>query len=371
MKRITLEVLTKIHDYGYEAYAVGGYVRDMLLGIKSNDIDLTTNATPMELKNIFPNIKISKENYGSTTLIYKKVRFEITTYRKEANYVDNRHPEKIEYVNDLKTDLLRRDFTINTICMDKDGKIIDLLNGIKDLENKVIKTVADSNKSFQDDALRILRAIRFSTILDFKLSNKVIDGIKNNKHLLNNLSSTRKKYELDHIFTSKRVNAGIEMIKKFDLLDILHLNNIDRVKDYSDLIGIWAMINSTYYNFTNSEKDLIKNINLVYELDNFNQHVLYKYGLYVNVLAGLNKGLDKKKITEIYHNLPIQKRDDIKISPLKICEILNRKPDYFINEIYLDLEKEIIENNLLNDEEAIINYIVNKYNKLVVSLDKW
>lgn len=365
MKKITLEVLNKIHEYGYEAYAVGGYVRDMLLNIKSNDIDLTTNATPMELKNIFKDIKIRKENYGSVTLIYKKVRFEITTYRKEANYVDNRHPESIEYVNDLKTDLLRRDFTINTICMDKDGNIIDLLNGINDLEKKVIKTVSDSNKSFCDDSLRILRAIRFATTLGFSLSNKVIDAINKNKHLLNNLSNDRKKYELDHIFVSKRAKDGINLLKVFDLLKILEIENIDRVKDYSDLIGIWAMINSNAYNFTNSEKELIKNINIVYELDNLDKHVLYKYGLYVNVLAGLNKGLSKKKITELYQSLPIQTRDEIDINALKICEVLNRKPDYLINEIYIDLEKEIINNNLLNKEDDIINYIVNKYKELV------
>ena len=366
MKKITLEVLRKIHEYGYEAYAVGGFVRDMLLNIKSNDIDLTTNATPMELKNIFVDIKIRKENYGSVTLIYKNVRFEITTYRKEANYVDNRHPEKIEYVNDLKTDLLRRDFTINTICMDKDGNIIDLLNGINDLEKKVIKTVNDANKSFQDDSLRILRAIRFATILDFELSNKVILAIENNKHLLKKLSYERKKYELDHIFTSKNVKKGVFLLEKFDLLKILEIENISRVKDYSDLIGIWAMINSNEYNFTNSEKELIKNINIVYELDNLSKQVLYKYGLYVNVLAGLNKGLSKKKIIEIYQNLPIQRRDDIKINALKICEILNRKPDYLINEIYNELEDKIINGNLLNEEECIINYIVNKYKDLVV-----
>ncbi len=370
MKKITLEILNKIYEYGYEAYAVGGYVRDMLLNINSNDIDLTTNATPMELKNIFPDIKITKKNYGSVSLIYKNVRFEITTYRKEANYYDNRHPDKIEYVNDLKTDLLRRDFTINTICMDKDGKIIDLLNGVNDLENGIIKTVMDSDKSFNDDILRILRAIRFATTLSFTLSSGIKKAIEKNKHLLKNLSYERKKYELDHIFASTNAKKGIKLLKEFDLLEILEINNIDRVKDYSDLIGIWAMINTDAYNFTNSEKDLIKKINLVYNLDNLDRHVLYKYGLYVNVLAGLNKGLSKKKISEIYQSLPIQTRDEIDIDALKICEILNRKPDYFINEIYLDLEYQIIEGNLLNKEDDIANYIVNKYKKLVASRNK-
>ena len=130
MKELAIEVLNLIYDYGYEAYIVGGFVRDMLLGIESNDVDITTNATPMELKNIFPDIDIDKGTYGSVTVYYKNNRFEITTYRLDLEYVDNRHPSKITYVNDLKTDLLRRDFTINTICINKEGEIVDLLNGI-------------------------------------------------------------------------------------------------------------------------------------------------------------------------------------------------------------------------------------------------
>lgn len=369
MKDITLEVLNKIYEYGYEAYAVGGYVRDWLLNIKSNDIDLTTSATPMELKNIFENIKINKEIYGSVTLLYKNLRFEITTYRKEDNYTDNRHPDKIEYVSDLKTDLLRRDFTINTICMDKDGNIVDLLGGTKDLKNKVIKTIKDSDKSFTDDALRMLRAIRFAITLDFRLSDKVVESIIKNKELLYSLSSERKKYELDHIFTSKRVKNGIDLLKKLDLLKVLKIENIERVKDYSDLIGIWAMINTESYNFNNSEKKLIKDINTVYELDNFDKYILYKYGLYVNVLAALNKGFSKKKITEIYQNLPIKTREDINIDALKICKILNRKPDCLITEIYNDLEIAIINGNLENKEDSIIEYVLRKYKRLVDSFN--
>lgn len=361
MKEVTLEVLRKIYEYGYEAYAVGGYVRDMLLNINSQDIDLTTNATPMELKNIFADLKVRKEKYGATTLIYKKVRFEITTYRKEGNYVDNRHPEQIQYVNDLKTDLLRRDFTINTICMDKDGNIVDLLNGCNDLEKKIIKTVNNSDLSFQDDSLRILRAIRFATVLDFQLSTKVVEAIKKNKYLLLNLSAERKKYELDHIFVSKNVLKGISYLKEFDLLSILNLENIDRVRDYSDLIGIWAMIDSDKYKFTNSEKQLINKVNEVYKLDNLNANVLYKYGLYVNVLAGLNKGLNKKQIVRAYDKLIIKNREEIKINALKICDILKRKPDRWLNEVYEDLEYQIIMGNLANENEIIIEYIRNKF----------
>ena len=361
MKEIGIEVLNIIYDYGYEGYIVGGFVRDYLLGIKSIDIDITTNATPMELKNIFPNIEISNRNYGSVTLNYKNCRFEITTYRKDMEYIDNRHPSSIVYVNDLKTDLLRRDFTINAICMDKDGNVIDLLDGKGDLENKIIKSINESNKSFQDDALRILRAIRFATILDFKISDEVKNAIIVNKHLLMNLSNERKKRELDLIFASSRAKQGIKLIKEYSLSEILELPNLDRVKDYSDIVGIWAMVNTTVYPFTNSEKELIEKINVVYNLDNLDNEVLYKYGLYVNVIAGINKGLLKKNILEKYENLPIKERSEIKITAKEICALLKKEPGAFISEIYLDLEKQILLGMLSNENLELIKYIINNY----------
>ena len=361
MKEIALEILNIIYDYGYEGYIVGGFVRDMLLGLETVDVDIATNATPMELKNIFPNIEVSNCNYGSVTLNYKNYRFEITTYRMDMEYLDNRHPSSVRYVNDLKTDLLRRDFTINTICLDKNGEIIDWLNGRNDLKKGLIQTVSDSNKSFSDDALRILRAIRFATILNFKLSSKICEAIEKNKHLLKNLSCERIKHELDRIFASQRAKEGIDLIKKFQLESILGLSNLERVKDYSDIVGIWAMINTKKYPFTNSEKELIEKINVVYKLNNFDNEVLYKYGLYVNVLAGVNKGKLKKDILKEYENLPIKERSDIKISAQEICEILNKKPGGFISEIYLDLEKQILLGNLNNENNEIRDYINNKY----------
>lgn len=363
MKEIGLEIINKIYEYGYVAYIVGGMVRDMLVNIESKDVDITTNATPMELKNIFPDALITSENYGSVTLFYKNERFDITTFRKDLDYIDNRHPSSVIYVNDLKTDLERRDFTVNAICLDKDGQIVDLVGGRDDIDKRIINTIIDADISFSRDALRILRAIRFSSLLDFTLSDDVIKAIEKNKHLLKNISYDRKKMELDKIFASNKAREGISLIKKYGLQEYLNLDNIDRVRDYSDMIGIWAMINPTEYNFTVSEKDLIKKVNLVYEMDNLNREVLYKYGLYVNVLAGVNKGIAKKEILKKYDELPIKTRDDIKITPNEICKLLNRKPSSFIGEIYQKLEKDILNKNLNNDVNEIKKEILKNENK--------
>jgi len=360
LKDIAIEILNKIYDYGYEAYIVGGFVRDYLSNITSNDIDITTNATPMELKNIFPNIDVDKGRYGSVTLKYRNNEFEITTYRKENEYLDNRHPSSITYVNDLKTDLLRRDFTINTICIDRNNNIIDLLGGIKDLEKKELNTINDASISFKDDSLRILRAIRFAAILDLHLSQEIVNAINEHKHLLKKLSYERKKRELNKIFASARACNGIKLLESFNLDKELELD-FSRVKDYSDVVGIWAMINPSKYPFTNSEKVLMKNINEVYDKDNLDRYVLYKYGLYVNLIAGINKGIEKKDILSVYNSLPISERNDIKITVKDICSILNREPDKLISSIYNDLEHQILDNKIDNEKDDLSNYIFNRY----------
>jgi len=367
LKEIAIEFLNIIEDNGYKAYIVGGYVRDYLLKKESKDIDITTNATPKQIKKIFSNIIVKKStlqnnDYGSVTINYKNILFEVTTFRKDLNYIDNRHPASIKYVDDLETDLRRRDFTINAICMDKNGQIIDLLNGVPDLKNKSIKTILDSKKSFKDDALRILRAIRFSCTLNFKLNDEIIEAIEINKKYLKNISYERKKIELDKIFASSHAREGIQLIQKLNLEKSLDLKNLNLIKDYTDIIGIWSIINSSEYKFTKHEKELIKKVNIVLELNNLDKLVLYKYGLYVNLLAGSNKGISKKKITKIYNRLPIKSRSDINITSLEICAVLKREPNSFLNEIYTNLEREIINNSLKNDKMKIINYLKTYFN---------
>ena len=125
MLEVALKLIEEITENGYQAYIVGGFVRDYILGIDSNDIDITTNATPKDIKEIFADSCLPSEDYGSVTVMKKGIRFEITTFRKEIGYIDNRRPASIKYIDNLYDDLLRRDFTINTLCMDANGEIID------------------------------------------------------------------------------------------------------------------------------------------------------------------------------------------------------------------------------------------------------
>ena len=206
MYNSAIKVLKMLEEHGFKAYIVGGFVRDLIINRKSSDIDICTNAKPKEIKEIFKNVILKKEQYGSVTLVINQVTFEITTFRK---------------------DLKRRDFTMNTICMDSNGNIIDMLNAKADLENKIIKTVGPARVKLSEDSLRILRAIRFSTILDFDLDKDLIKYIVKYKKLLRKLSYYRKKEELDKIFSSPNKKKGINLFIELDLfddLDILRLN---------------------------------------------------------------------------------------------------------------------------------------------------
>ena len=189
-----IEILKKINKLGYESYIIGGYTRDLLLGVKSNDIDITTSAKPDVIKEMFE-VVADNTKFGSLKIKYKSYIFEITTFRIELEY-SSRYP-KIKYTNSLKKDLIRRDFTINTICIDENEKIIDLLNGKEDLENKTIKSIGDVDIKLKEDPIRILRAIRLAGKLNFKLEDALKNSIIKNSYLLKNISKNIKQNEID------------------------------------------------------------------------------------------------------------------------------------------------------------------------------
>ncbi len=361
MLDIALKLLDEITSYGFQAYIVGGFVRDYILGIESNDIDINTNATPKEIKNIFDSC-LPNEDYGSVTVIKKGVRFEITTFRKEMSYLDNRRPSQIEYIDDLYQDLLRRDFTINTLCMNKDGEIIDFLGGRSEIDSRVVKTVGNAKTRFEEDSLRILRAVRFATILDFKLDKETRDAIIDTRELLKNLSYYRKKEELDKIFGSSNAAKGISLLLDLGLDKYLELDNLDKVTCTSSLIGVWSILNVVdKYPFNSNERELIKNINEAFLLNNLDPMALYKYGLYVNSVAGEIKGLDIKNITESYNNLIIQSRRDLDITSDDIMKGLNKGPGSYLKDIYSDIEREVLYRRVKNEKDAIMTYIIKNY----------
>ncbi len=194
------KILNFLTQNGYKAYVVGGFVRDYVLGKHGGDIDITTSALPMTIEKILTEkgIKVVETGikHGTVTAVINNEQYEITTFRKDGDYEDNRHPDSVLFVDDVKEDLKRRDFTVNAMAYNHNDGIVDLFGGIDDIDNKIIRAVGDPNKRFKEDALRIMRAIRFSSVLGFGIEENTKKAIFDNKELLKNVSVERIYTEL-------------------------------------------------------------------------------------------------------------------------------------------------------------------------------
>lgn len=355
-----IEVLKILEKNNYKAYIVGGFPRDLYLKRKSSDVDICTNARPKDLTNIFDDTKITNIEYGCVIVKHKGTLFALTTFRSDNKYKDNRKPESINYVDDLLEDLNRRDFIINTMCIDANENVIDLLDAKKDIDKKLIRTVGQSDKKIEEDSLRILRAIRFATTLNFKLDEELKEAMKKYKSNLKHLSYTRKKEELEKIFSSPNNKYGIKLLKELELEEPLELKLDINITQSS--LGIWAQIKNFNYPFTRQEKETITQINQTLNDNILDPNILYKKGLYISSLVGEIKNISKKDILEIYNKMQIHDRMEINIEPLEICDYLNIEPSSILNHILKDLEDNIINNKLKNEKEIIKNYL-NKYKK--------
>ena len=361
MEKVIYNVLKRLEDNNYEAYIVGGYVRDKLLGKKGFDIDITTKARPKEVLELFPEYDVKLHDYGNVSFETDNYKFDITTFRKDIKYQDNRKPERVEYIDSFEEDLSRRDFTINSICMNVNDKIIDLYNGRKDLRRKTIRSIGDPDFKMDEDALRMLRAIRFASLFKFNIEDSLKKAIVKNKELLKNISYERKREELNKIFCSKYKKYGVQLLKDLELLEGLELKDIQYVLSTNDLIGIWSMITDVDYAFTKNEKELIKKIKELMNEDINDPLVMYKYGSYcVSVVSDL-KGLNTKRVMAKYDKLPIKDRNEIAITVEEICSILDKEPDSFLKTIYDDVETLILKGIIKNDNTTLKEYIKQVY----------
>ncbi len=229
LKKEIVPIYKKVRDAGFEVYLVGGCVRDLIMGRPITDWDLTTNATPEQIQSLFPD-SFYENTFGTVgvELSDSKHYVEITTYRKDREYKDFRHPESVEWGTSLTDDLERRDFTVNAIAAaipdythPTHFDFVDPFEGRKDIEKKVIKAVGDPSKRFQEDALRLMRAIRFATQLHFTIDETTWDAIVNNAELIKHVSKERIRDELFKILSSHHPYIGIRLLDEAGILAII------------------------------------------------------------------------------------------------------------------------------------------------------
>lgn len=213
--------LNKLHSAGYEAFIVGGCVRDILRGETPSDYDITTSAEPEQTKAVFKGERIIETGlkHGTVTLLKEDTPLEITTYRIDGDYADNRRPNSVTFTKSLKEDLARRDFTVNAFAYSPQTGIVDAFGGEDDLKNGIIRSVGDADRRFNEDALRIMRALRFSSVLGFTIEAETKKSILKNKSLLKNISAERIATELIKLLCGK--NAKQIILEYFEVLEVI------------------------------------------------------------------------------------------------------------------------------------------------------
>ncbi len=216
-----LYAVDKLEAAGFECYFVGGCVRDALMGIAPHDFDLTTSALPDEMQRVFCTDRVIETGlkHGTLTVLSSGNPLEITTYRIDGEYDDNRHPREVSFTRNLRDDLARRDFTVNAMAMSRSGEIVDLFGGREDLKNGVIRSVGDARCRFEEDGLRIMRALRFSATLDFEIAHDTAAAIDSMCELLRGISVERINAELSKLLCG--VTADKICLRFADTLSII------------------------------------------------------------------------------------------------------------------------------------------------------
>ncbi len=358
------EVLARIEENGFEAYIVGGYVRDYVLGIESTDIDICTNARVKDLLSIFSDTNATSNEYGAVKINTADCRIDITTYRRDVKYNGDRKKVEIEYVDNLLDDINRRDFTMNTLCMNKEGDIVDVLNGRKDIEDHIIRCVGNIEERLEEDPLRMLRAVRFACVLDFKIEEELYKAIKKNRKLIEKLSLERIKEELTKMLLSPNCMKGFRLLKELNLVKYMGIEIPEKVVSVSDICGMYSQLEfSLDYPFSKEERTNIKNIKKILKYGKIDNNVIFDYGLYLAMVAGDILGVDKEEITLMDKNLPIRRYKDLEITSEEICEILDIEPSKVLNEVFESIKVKVLDDELENTNEQIKKYLFNSRKK--------
>lgn len=389
-----LPVLQTLKNAGHEAVFVGGSVRDLVLGKEISDVDIATSATPEEVKSLFAHTVDVGIEHGTVLVLHHHESYEVTTFRTEGTYQDFRHPDSVTFVRSLEEDLMRRDFTINALALNDQEEIVDYFNGIEDLQQKIIRCVGNPMERFNEDALRMMRAVRFSGQLGFKIEDTTFDAIRVLKENLERVAVERMKVEFEKMIQSPHRQLAF---KAFVESELYHsCPDFKKAKDTLLKIGDFpldsisitqAWILFAYYERLNapqlkvvlknwkSSNDQISTILTGYktllarlerEWDAFLAYDCPE-GLALDVeqlLPGIGEKLQLEAMKEVYFHLPIRSMKEIQIDGFGVKEALGlEKMGPLIGEVLQALQTEILSGKLANENSEIISWIRNNFNE--------
>ena len=381
-----MPVLRTLEDAGFEAYFVGGSVRDVLLHRHVHDVDITTSAYPEEVKELFDKSIDTGIKHGTVTVLYGGESYEITTFRTESGYQDFRRPDHVTFVQNLDEDLKRRDFTINALAMDMHGDIVDLFNGIEDLKNHIIRAVGNPEKRFHEDALRMMRAVRFMSQLEFKLEEKTEQAIKDNHELLKKISVERIREEFVKMglgpFSRQAFQIFLDTQLSEDVPDFAGKKNLLQVYPqlkFSPTVetSLWAVIiillkvpNENIGKFmrdwknSNAMTEKVEQIIKMFDL--IADHVPTDYELFeagediiintIDVADILGQPVSSEALVDRYLALPIKTPSELEVDGRFLIK-RGMRPGAQLGRTLNQIRKKVVACEIENSEEAIEQYL--------------
>ncbi len=327
-------ILKTLQNNGFEAYIVGGCVRDVLMGIAPHDYDITTSSPPEVTASIFDKTIPTGIKHGTVTVISGNYAVEVTTYRADGEYSDHRKPDNVTFVKSLTEDLARRDFTVNAICYNNDG-LIDYFGGIKDIENKILRAVGEPEKRFTEDALRILRLFRFASVLEFEIDSKTLNAAIKTADSLKNISAERIAVELKKALGGKNPKAlsYLTDINTFSFLKIIEKPDYQKIKNADSKLKLFTFLYS-------ANADIIKTMELL-RLSNKEKEFAENLIMLLNIPYPQSKTEIKEMLFKTGHNifkayLSFQKNyfnKDITNAEEMLLEITNNNEPYKISDL--------------------------------------
>ncbi|WP_024416192.1 CCA tRNA nucleotidyltransferase [Streptococcus suis] len=383
-----LPILEKIKAAGYEAYFVGGSVRDAILGRPIHDVDIATSSYPQETKQIFSRTIDVGIEHGTVLVLEGKKEYEITTFRTEEEYVDYRRPSQVSFVRSLEEDLKRRDFTVNAFALDEEAQIVDLFDGMTDLENRTLRAVGIPAERFNEDALRIMRGFRFAATLDFEIEPTTFEAMVQTAPLLEKISVERSFIEFDKLLMADFWRKGLRAMinsKAYDFLPDLAgksdeletmLTGLTEEFRFSTSEQAWAMlfvclgidnIKSFLKKWKTSnefQRSVVKLVE-IYQLRQagpVTKQICFKYGkefLYLVEELRQAQGLvtDFAAIDKIEQALTIHDKHEIVVNGGHLMKTFDLKPGPVLGELLKEVEFQIVEGQLENEEQAIMTFV--------------